>query len=108
VLVFDEIDANIGGRMGTVIGQKLRGLAGQANHQVLCITHLPQIAAFGNRHLRVAKQVEGKGKDRRTRTTVTQLNDRDRVDELAEMLAGEEATATTRKQARELLQTAAG
>jgi DNA repair protein RecN (Recombination protein N) len=108
VLVFDEIDANIGGRMGTIIGQKLRRLAGQANHQVLCITHLPQIAAFGNRHLRVAKEVEGKGKDRRTRTTVTQLSDKDRVNELAEMLAGKEASATTRKQARELLQTAAG
>jgi DNA repair protein RecN (Recombination protein N) len=106
VLVFDEIDANIGGRMGTVIGEKLRRLAAGNHHQVLCITHLPQIAAFAGRHLRVAKQVEGKGKDRRTSTTVTQLSDKDRIDELAEMLAGKEATATTRKQARELLRTA--
>lgn len=111
VLVFDEIDANIGGRMGTVIGRKLRELAtGTAprgrtgtGQQVLCITHLPQIAAFADRHLRIAKQVEGKGRNRQTRTTVKLLEGKERIEELAEMLAGTGVTATTRKQAQELL-----
>lgn len=116
VLVFDEIDANIGGRLGSIIGQKLRDLAAgkspvkstsknnhTANHQVLCITHLPQIAAFGDRHLHIAKHVTGKGKDRQTRTRVAPLEGDARIDELAEMMAGKEATATTRKQAKELL-----
>jgi DNA repair protein RecN (Recombination protein N) len=108
VLVFDEIDANIGGRLGTVIGQKLRDLSrtGDARQQVLCITHLPQIAAFADRHLRIAKQVEGSGGKRQTRTTVTALDGKARVDELAEMLAGKDVTATTRKQVRELLDAA--
>src|SRR5690606_36268906 len=110
VLVFDEIDANIGGRMGTIIGQKLRDLAhggavgktkprkksaavttldpSSGRHQVLCITHLPQIAAYADRHLRIAKAVgESRGK-RETRTTVTLLDGDARVEELAEMLAG--------------------
>ncbi|MAE65093.1 MAG: DNA repair protein RecN, partial [Phycisphaeraceae bacterium] len=111
VIVFDEIDANIGGRMGTVIGQKLLGLTRDrkgrgGQHQVLCITHLPQIAAFADHHLRIAKTVQGRGAARRTTTGVTILDARSRIDELAEMLAGKEATATTRKQARELLKSA--
>lgn len=106
VLVFDEIDANIGGRMGTVIGRKLRLLAQNAGHQVLCITHLPQIAAFAGRHLRIVKLVTGKGKTKSTSTQVVALDDRTRVDELAEMLAGKDVSATTRKQARELIDTA--
>jgi DNA repair protein RecN (Recombination protein N) len=103
VLVFDEIDANIGGRMGTVIGQKLRLLANQAHHQVLCITHLPQIAAFADHHLHITKSVRGKGPSRETCTTVTPLEGAQRIEELAQMLAGAETTSTTRKQARELL-----
>jgi DNA repair protein RecN (Recombination protein N) len=117
VLVFDEIDANIGGRLGSVIGQKLRALAagettrsgGKAppdaagTHQVLCITHLPQIAALADRHLRIEKTVTGGGRSRQTRTTVTLLQGAARVDELAAMMAGKAATATTRRQARELL-----
>ena len=110
VLVFDEIDANIGGRMGTVIGTKLRQLCGdgreKGGHQVLCITHLPQIAAFADHHVRIAKTVVGRGRKRQTVATVSALTAKQRVDELAEMLAGKEATATTRKQARELLNTA--
>ncbi|MEX0774630.1 MAG: DNA repair protein RecN [Phycisphaeraceae bacterium] len=128
VLVFDEIDANIGGRMGTVIGQKLRRLAGQgdvvspglrrkksakpqppeaaASHQVLCITHLPQIAAFAQRHFRIAKEVVGKGANKETRTTVTMLDGKPRIEELAEMLAGKDVTETTRRQVHELLETA--
>lgn len=107
VLVFDEIDANIGGRLGSVIGEKLRNLAQGENHQVLCITHLPQIAAFGNRHLRIRKGVTGQGKAKQTRTTVTMLSDKDRVEELAEMITGKAITDTARKQAKEMLETAA-
>jgi DNA repair protein RecN (Recombination protein N) len=102
VLVFDEIDANVGGRMGTVIGDKLRSLA--AGHQVLCITHLPQIAAYADHHLRIRKVVDG----RQTRTQVESLAEHDtRVDELAEMLTGKDATDTTRRQAQEMLGRAA-
>ncbi|QNN22069.1 DNA repair protein RecN [Planctomycetales bacterium ZRK34] len=102
VLVFDEIDSNVGGRMGTVIGDKLRHLA--AGHQVLCITHLPQIAAYADHHLRIRKVVDG----RQTRTQVEALTDQSpRVDELAEMLTGKDATDTTRRQAREMLSRAA-
>ena len=57
MLVFDEIDANVGGRLGSIIGNKLRGLA--EHHQVLCITHLPQIASYADRHLTVRKEVVG-------------------------------------------------
>jgi DNA repair protein RecN (Recombination protein N) len=102
VLVFDEIDANIGGRLGSVIGAKLRALA--AHHQVLCITHLPQIAAFADRHLTVRKCQSGK----QTETTVRVMDGKDRVEELAEMIGGERITATTRAQACELLEQAAG
>ncbi len=97
VLVFDEIDANVGGRMGTIIGEKLRDLA--SHHQVLCITHLPQIAAFGDQHLKITKQVTGGT----TSTTVSTIDGNTRIDELAEMLTGKDATATTRKQAKELI-----
>ena len=100
VLVFDEIDANVGGRLGSVIGQKLRHLA--EHHQVLCITHLPQIASYADRHLTVRKQVAGN----QTATTVRQMSGDDRLQELAEMIGGQRITDTTRAQARELLDTA--
>ena len=105
VLVFDEIDANIGGRLGDVIGRKLRQLASsKANdRQVLCITHLPQIAAFADRHFHIVKAVVGSGKARHTDTTVRQLHGDARINELAEMLAGSKATTTSRKQAKELI-----
>ena len=99
VLVFDEIDANVGGRLGAIIGDKLRGLAG--HHQVLCITHLPQIAAYADRHLTVRKQTFGD----ETRTTVREMAGDERVEELAEMIGGHRITDTTRAQARELLDT---
>ncbi|MGN6626104.1 MAG: DNA repair protein RecN [Tepidisphaeraceae bacterium] len=101
VLVFDEIDANIGGRLGSIIGQKLRDLA--AHHQVLCITHLPQIACFADRHLTVRKE----HKADETRTTVRAITDGERIEEIAEMIGGQKITETTRAQARELLETAA-
>jgi len=107
VLVFDEIDANIGGRLGSVIGLKLRELAkSEQGHQVLCITHLPQIAAYADQHLRIAKHVTGKGKSKQTQTTVTAITGQDRVSELAEMMAGAKVTQTTTKQAAELLELA--
>lgn len=118
VLVFDEIDANIGGRLGHVIGRKLRELAGETGNrrdqtsggrgrQVLCITHLPQIAAFADRHFNIVKEVHGSGKGKQTRTTVQVLSDGNRVNELAEMLAGAKLTATSKRQAKELLEAAA-
>jgi DNA repair protein RecN (Recombination protein N) len=100
VLVFDEIDANVGGRLGSIIGQKLRDLA--EHHQVLCITHLPQIAVYGDQHLTVRKKVEGTT----TATTVRVMDGPERLEELAEMIGGQHVTDTTRAQARELLQAA--
>lgn len=98
VLVFDEIDANVGGRMGTVIGEKLRDLA--KVHQVLCITHLPQIASFADRHLTIRKRTEGG----ESYTTVSVMDGEERVRELAEMITGKELTPTSLAQARELLE----
>lgn len=106
ILVFDEIDANIGGRLGTVIGSKLRQISA-SGHQVLCITHLPQIAAYADRHLRIAKSVSDNAGQKLTTTHVTSLEGTQRIDELAEMLAGKQATQTTRKQAKEMLAAAA-
>lgn len=84
-LIFDEIDQGIGGRVGAVVGRKLRALT--AGHQVLCITHLPQLAAYGARHYKVDKQVRGG----RTETIVRELAEADRVQELASMLGGDSA-----------------
>ncbi len=100
VLVFDEIDANVGGRLGSVIGRKLRQLA--SLHQVLCITHLSQIASYADRHLTVRKQVQGD----QTVTTVRLMEGDERITELSEMIGGQRITETTRAQARELLDAA--
>jgi DNA repair protein RecN (Recombination protein N) len=81
-LIFDEIDQGIGGRVGTVVGRKLWDLA--AAHQVLCITHLPQLAGFGDQHFKVEKVLA----DDRTVTRVRGLSDQDRIAELALMLGG--------------------
>jgi DNA repair protein RecN (Recombination protein N) len=101
VLVFDEIDANVGGRLGSIIGNKLRHLAG--HHQVLCITHLPQIASYADRHLTVHKEVAGD----HTETKVRTMEGTERLQELAEMIGGQRITDTTRAQAQELLDAAA-
>lgn len=98
VLVFDEIDANVGGRMGTVIGEKLRDLS--QVHQVLCITHLPQIASFADRHVTIRKRTEGG----ESFTTVNVVEGEPRVAELAEMITGKDITETSLAQARELLE----
>ncbi len=97
-LIFDEIDQGIGGRVGGVAGRKLQNLAHNAQHQVLCITHLPQLAAFGDLHYHVSKQITGK----HTRTLVRQLEGDAAVDELAQMLGN--LTDATRASARELLE----
>ncbi len=81
-LIFDEIDQGIGGRVGAIVGEKLWNLA--ANHQVLCITHLPQLAGYGDQHLRVEKQIAGD----RTVTHVQPLSADERVTEMAQMLGG--------------------
>ena len=97
VLVFDEIDANVGGAMGTAIGTKL-GTVG-LHHQVLCITHLPQVAVCGQAHFAVAKEVvQG-----RTRTRINLLDKEARVEEIARMLGGRDLTSVTLKHAREML-----
>jgi DNA repair protein RecN (Recombination protein N) len=87
VLIFDEIDAGLGGRAGAVVGRKLWALSRE--HQVLCVTHLPQIAAFGDAHYLVGKEVRGE----RTLTFVQRLEDAGRTQELAQML-GTESEAT--------------
>jgi DNA repair protein RecN (Recombination protein N) len=94
-LIFDEIDAGIGGRMGAVVGHKLRSLT--PGHQVLCVTHLPQLAAYGDVHFRVIKRVVGQ-----RAVTDTERLDRDtRVVELAAMLGGDRPD--TRRSAESML-----
>ena len=97
VLVFDEIDAGIGGRVAEAVGHKLKEIGNK--RQVLCITHLPQIAALGDSHYVASKQ-ENQG---RTITNVQQLDQKQRVDELARMLGGSKVTETTVKHAKEML-----
>jgi len=96
-LIFDEVDAGIGGAVADVVGARLRELAGEC--QVLCITHLPQIAAYGGTHYRIEKAL----KDGRTVTSVTRLGVREREEELARMIAGAEVSASVRASAREML-----
>ncbi|MFN0058350.1 MAG: DNA repair protein RecN [Planctomycetota bacterium] len=97
VLVFDEIDAGVGGRLGSILGQKLKRLA--ARRQVLCVTHLPQIACYGDHHLHVTKQVK-KG---RTTTSIEPLVDERRVSELAAMMRGASRSELSLAEAREML-----
>jgi DNA repair protein RecN (Recombination protein N) len=97
VLVFDEVDSAIGGRAADRVGRKLAELAG--HHQVLCITHLPQIAAFAQSHFRVEKQEQGG----RTQTRVARVEGAERVLEIARMAGGESVGEATLEHARELL-----
>lgn len=96
-IVFDEVDAGIGGGTAEVVGRKLYELS--RHHQIICITHLPQIAKFGERHFGISKQVT----DGRTRTAIKPLDKEDRHREIARMLGGEKITRTTLDHARELL-----
>jgi DNA repair protein RecN (Recombination protein N) len=101
LVVFDEIDANVGGRLGDVLGEKLAALG--RSHQVICVTHLPQVASYAAYQWTIRKTSTAK----RTATTITPLRTADeRVEELALMLRGESRSETTRKEAAEMLRTA--
>ena len=101
-IVFDEVDSGIGGATAEIVGQKLKEVA--RHHQVLCITHLPQIACCGDRHYRVVKRIVGE----RTNTSVALLSEAERLEEIARMLGGVELTEKTRDHAREMLIAARG
>ncbi len=113
VLVFDEIDSNIGDRLGATIGRKMRELARgpdgaeRTGHQVLCITHLSQIAACADRHLQISKRVIGAEDDRQTQACVRKVEGEGRIRELAEMMAGTKVSPATLEHARTLLEQAA-
>lgn len=95
--VFDEVDAGIGGRVADIVGRKLKQLS--AARQVLCVTHLPQVASHGEAHYRVAKHTDGKA----SRTEVRPLTSKERVEELSRMLGGVDVTARTRAHAAEMI-----
>ena len=97
-LIFDEVDVGIGGRVAEIVGRMLRELG--ARHQVMCITHLPQVAACADRQWQVRKD----GSGARPASTVTPLDDNGRVEEIARMLGGLKITDTTRRHALEMLQ----
>jgi len=99
-VIFDEVDSGIGGATAEIVGRKLRDIA--RNHQVICITHLPQIASFGQTHYRVVKSVN----DGRTRTDVRSLAEDERLEEITRMLGGVEITDKTRAAAKEMLKAA--
>jgi len=97
LVVFDEVDAGIGGEVAEMVGKKMAYLS--KFHQIICITHLPQIAKFGDHHYGISKLVS----DGRTKTTMVPLGDEDRVKEMARMLGGINITRATLDHARELL-----
>ena len=99
-MVFDEVDAGIGGAVAEIVGRELRKLGERG--QVLCVTHLPQVACQSHHHLRVTKLTDG----RTTRTTLNELTPAERVEELARMLGGIEVTDKAREHAREMLNAA--
>jgi DNA repair protein RecN (Recombination protein N) len=96
-LVFDEVDAGIGGRVAEAVGRRLLSIS--EKNQVLCVTHLPQIAGFAHHHFSVRKEVVGE----RTETAAKQLSEADRIEEISRMLSGETITEATRHYALELL-----
>jgi DNA repair protein RecN (Recombination protein N) len=98
-MIFDEVDAGIGGGVAEIVGRQLRALGGQ--RQVLCVTHLAQVAAQGQQHFAISKQVS----EGQTRTRVATLGNSGRVDELARMIGGEKITTATTALARDLLKT---
>jgi DNA repair protein RecN (Recombination protein N) len=99
-IIFDEVDAGIGGAVGEIVGRKLKQLA--RFHQILCVTHLAQIAAFADRHFAVEKE-ERRGT---TRSRATTLEDADRPAEIARMLGGVETSDKFVRAARELIERA--
>ena len=99
-LVFDEIDTGVGGRLGSALGKALAELA--RHHQVICVTHLPQMASYADRQWVIRKRIE-RG---RSRTTITPLDEAERIDELAAMLRGDSAAEGTRQEAMAMLREA--
>ena len=99
-LIFDEVDAGIGGAVAEVVGRKLKGVS--ESHQVIVVTHLPQVASLGDRHFRIEKRVAGG----RTTTDVKTLEGEDRVEEIARMGTGVSITDAAREHAREMLESA--
>ena len=97
-LIFDEIDSDTGGRLGSIIGEKMRQIS--TSHQVLAITHLPQVAAYGAQHLKVEKG----GTAKSTVTGIRQLSTEERLEELAHMMTGDKVTQLAREHARTLLE----
>ena len=97
-LIFDEVDSGIGGAVAEVVGNLLRELG--ARHQVLCVTHLPQVAARGQQHFQVSKKMV----DQTTASRITLLESQGRIEEIARMLGGVKITATTLQHAKEMLQ----
>jgi DNA repair protein RecN (Recombination protein N) len=97
-LIFDEVDSGIGGAVAEVVGRLLKRLGQQ--RQVLCVTHLAQVASQANAHFQVAKHTGANGK---TVSRIDVLDNKARIEEVARMIGGLEITATTRKHARELL-----
>ena len=95
--LFDEIDVGIGGRAAEAVGQKLKSLA--AGQQVLCVTHLPQIAAFADQHF-VIEKIEARG---RTETRIRKMSPAERVEEIARMLSGAALSETSLRHAEQLL-----
>jgi DNA repair protein RecN (Recombination protein N) len=100
VYVFDEVDSGVGGAVAEAIGRKIKDVA--RHHQVLCITHLPQIAAFADVHFAVTKREEAG----RTISAVSRLDEPNRVDEIARMLGGAKITPSTRRAAEEMIEQA--
>lgn len=96
-MIFDEVDAGVGGAVAEIVGGELRALGDRG--QVLCVTHLPQVASQGHHQLRVSKLTDGKT----TRTQLVTLDDSTRVEEIARMLGGLEVTDKAREHAREML-----
>ena len=99
-LIFDEVDAGISGAVADVVGKLLKKLSFE--RQVMCVTHLPQVACYGKNHLKVQKSQE----DDTTVSRLRELNDDQRVEELARMLAGADITEKARANARELIENA--
>jgi len=96
-LIFDEIDTGIGGRAAEAVGKKLKWLS--RSNQVLCVTHLPQIATFADRHYLLEKKRTGE----RTQTTIRQITGNDRTEEIARMISGAKLTETSLKHAEQML-----
>jgi DNA repair protein RecN (Recombination protein N) len=100
-LVFDEIDTGIGGRAAEAVGKKLKSLG--HSHQVLCITHLPQIASFADQHYVIEKREKKESGVARVHTTIRRLSEAERTEEIARMLSGAELTETSLRHAEQML-----